>query len=194
MFAGSVQRVAADCHRAGPRTDSGLMTEFFFPMGDGEIGEHAYQELRQEIESRMGRPPTQRRIVELWSRRGNRDCVTAVGVPDPILWGHRHRDLRHGSPPAVHRLSPERNRTSSIRGAGLQRLLRGGVRAVSSLQEIVAIEAELNYYRDSVALSARTAYRRGLGTTPAAEELQRRLKCRPASPRRPRGAATSARR
>ena len=34
----------------------------------------------------MGRPPNRRRIMEIWTRRGSLDCVTAVGAPDPV-WG-----------------------------------------------------------------------------------------------------------
>jgi TPP-dependent pyruvate/acetoin dehydrogenase alpha subunit len=45
---------------------------------------------------------------------------------------------------------------------------------VSSLREIEAIEAEFNYYRDSVALLRARLYRRGVGTTPRLEELQRK--------------------
>ena len=62
------------------------MSAFFIPTGDGQAGEAAYQELRTQTESRMGRPPSRRRIRELWTRRGNVDCVTTVGAPDPI-WG-----------------------------------------------------------------------------------------------------------
>ena len=60
------------------------MPRFFTPMGDGQAGERNYQELRREVESHMGRPPSDRRIMELWTRRGNLDCVTSVGSPDPI--------------------------------------------------------------------------------------------------------------
>ncbi len=60
--------------------------QFFIPTHDGQAGERTYQELRQQTELRMGRPPNQRRIMELWTRRGNLDCVTVVGAPDPI-WG-----------------------------------------------------------------------------------------------------------
>jgi len=63
------------------------MPEFFIPVGDGgEASEGVYQELRRRVESRMGKAPTRRRIMELWTRRGNLDCVTAVGRPDPV-WG-----------------------------------------------------------------------------------------------------------
>ena len=63
------------------------MSRFFTPMGDGQAGERIYDELRREVESQMGRPPSHRRIMELWTRRGNQDCVTAVGSPDPIRGG-----------------------------------------------------------------------------------------------------------
>ncbi len=46
---------------------------------------------------------------------------------------------------------------------------------MSSPKEIAAIEAEVNYYRDSVALLRARLYRRGDGTTPRLEELQRKL-------------------
>ncbi len=63
------------------------MSEFFTPLGDGQAGEETYQEMRRLTESTMGRAPSQRRIMELWTRRGNCDCVTAVGSPDPICGG-----------------------------------------------------------------------------------------------------------
>jgi hypothetical protein len=62
------------------------MGQFFIPNGSGRAGEDTYQELRRQTEERMGRPPNRRRIMELWTRRGNLDCVTAVGAPDPV-WG-----------------------------------------------------------------------------------------------------------
>lgn len=63
------------------------MPQFFTPIGDGPAGERAYEELRQQVELQMGRPPNRRRIMELWTRRGNLDCVTAVGAPDPVSGG-----------------------------------------------------------------------------------------------------------
>jgi hypothetical protein len=62
------------------------MAPFFIPTGDGQAGERSYQQLRDQVELRMGRAPSQRRIMELWTRRGRLDCVTAVGAPDPV-WG-----------------------------------------------------------------------------------------------------------
>lgn len=46
---------------------------------------------------------------------------------------------------------------------------------MSSSRQLEAIEAEVTYYRDSVALARARQYRRGGGTTPRFEELQRRL-------------------
>ncbi|HEY6525448.1 MAG TPA: hypothetical protein VIY10_16820 [Solirubrobacteraceae bacterium] len=46
---------------------------------------------------------------------------------------------------------------------------------MSSLRQIAAIEAEFNDYKDSVALLRARLYRRGLGTTPRLDELQRKL-------------------
>lgn len=66
-------------HRSCPR--------FFLPMEDGPAAEQTYQDLRRTVESEMGRPPRPRRIMELWTRRGNLDCVTAVGAPDPVTGG-----------------------------------------------------------------------------------------------------------
>jgi hypothetical protein len=63
------------------------MPPFFIPTGKGQAGEKAYLDLRQQAELQMGRPPSQRRIMELWARRGNLDCVTTVGAPDPVRGG-----------------------------------------------------------------------------------------------------------
>jgi hypothetical protein len=60
------------------------VSTFFMPSAEGRAGEDAYQRLRQQTEVRMGRAPACRRIRELWTRRGNLDCVTAVGAPDPV--------------------------------------------------------------------------------------------------------------
>jgi hypothetical protein len=76
MFAGSGNAPERVAHRSCPR--------FFVPMEMGSNGEQVYQDLRRTVESEMGRPPSSRRIVELWTRRGNLDCVTVVGSPDPV--------------------------------------------------------------------------------------------------------------
>jgi hypothetical protein len=60
------------------------VTAFFIPDGPGQAGEDVYQRLRKETEAQMGRPPSRRRIMEVWTRRGNLDCITKVGAPDPI--------------------------------------------------------------------------------------------------------------
>lgn len=63
------------------------MPAFFIPTGDGHAGEYSYQQLRQQTELTMGSAPQRRRIMELWTRRGNLDCITAVGAPDPVFGG-----------------------------------------------------------------------------------------------------------
>jgi hypothetical protein len=58
------------------------VTTFFIPR----LGDHhpTYQQLRTQTQTQMGRAPRDRRIQALWSRRGNLDCITTVGQPDPI--------------------------------------------------------------------------------------------------------------
>jgi TPP-dependent pyruvate/acetoin dehydrogenase alpha subunit len=46
---------------------------------------------------------------------------------------------------------------------------------VKPLQEIEEIHAEVNHYRDSVALLRARLYRRGIGTNQRLQELERRL-------------------
>ncbi|MGO9882943.1 MAG: hypothetical protein ACLPV4_07990 [Solirubrobacteraceae bacterium] len=46
---------------------------------------------------------------------------------------------------------------------------------MSSWREIAAVEAEVTYYRDRVALLRARLYRGGFASTPRLEELQRRL-------------------
>ena len=62
------------------------MTTFFIPglAGQARSAQDAYQAMREQLESQLGRLPRQQRILELFARRGNRDCVTTVGQPDPI--------------------------------------------------------------------------------------------------------------
>jgi outer membrane protein TolC len=45
---------------------------------------------------------------------------------------------------------------------------------VSTPREIEALQAEVDYYRDSSALLRARLYRRGAGTTPRLQELQQR--------------------
>ena len=62
------------------------MTAFFIPglVDQARRTQDAYEEMRKQLEQQLGRAPRQRRIAELWARRGNVDCVTTVGQPDPI--------------------------------------------------------------------------------------------------------------
>jgi hypothetical protein len=63
------------------------VTAFYIPGlgGDPRAIESAYVEMRRRTEAEMGRRPSSRRIVSVWTRRGNVDCVTQVGRLDPLL-------------------------------------------------------------------------------------------------------------
>jgi len=65
------------------------VTAFFIPgiAGDASAAESAYGEMRRQTELEMGRRPTTRRILSLWTRRGGLDCVTQVGRRDPLRDG-----------------------------------------------------------------------------------------------------------
>ena len=62
------------------------MATFFLPgVGDDERAiEKAYADMRRQLELDMGRRPSRRRIWQLWTRRGGVDCITEVGMPDPL--------------------------------------------------------------------------------------------------------------
>lgn len=62
------------------------MTAFFIPglNSDRHHVEHAYADMRRQLELDLGRPPSVRRILRLWTRRGSLDCITEVGRPDPL--------------------------------------------------------------------------------------------------------------
>ena len=65
------------------------MTAFYVPglAGDARASDHAYGEMRRQLELDMGRRQSSRRIVSLWTRRGAVDCITEVGRPDPLRGG-----------------------------------------------------------------------------------------------------------
>jgi hypothetical protein len=65
------------------------VTAFFIPgvSDDTSAAELAYGDMRRQIELDLGRRPTARRILQLWTRRGSVDCVTEVGRPDPLRGG-----------------------------------------------------------------------------------------------------------
>ncbi len=65
------------------------MTSFFIPGLSDNVGaaEQAYVEMRTQIELEIGRRPSARRILRLWTRRGSVDCVTEVGRCDPLRGG-----------------------------------------------------------------------------------------------------------
>jgi hypothetical protein len=62
------------------------MTAFFIPGVGAEalLLEAAYEQMRKQTELDMGRRPSGRRILSLWTRRGGLDCVTEVGMRDPL--------------------------------------------------------------------------------------------------------------
>lgn len=62
------------------------MTAFFIPgLADtGRAAEDAYVRMRAGVEADTGLRPCDRRIRQLWSRRGGVDCLTEVGRPDPV--------------------------------------------------------------------------------------------------------------
>jgi hypothetical protein len=65
------------------------VSTFFIP-GTGEdhqLAEHVYAGMRAELELELGARPSRRRIAKLWTRRGATDCVTEVGMPDPLRGG-----------------------------------------------------------------------------------------------------------
>jgi hypothetical protein len=65
------------------------LTGFFIPgiAGDAHDIERAYGGLRRRIELDIGRRPSSRRIMSLWSRRGTVDCIAEVGTHDPVRGG-----------------------------------------------------------------------------------------------------------
>ncbi len=78
------------------------MTKFFIP-GAGEdrrLTERAYADMRAVVERDLGIRPNLKRIVKLWARRGSTDCVTEVGLPDPLRGGVVMAifDMGHGKP------------------------------------------------------------------------------------------------
>jgi hypothetical protein len=73
----------------GPAGSEPPVSTFFIP-GTGEdrrLSEHAYAAMRAELERDLGIRPNVRRISKLWARRGSTDCITEVGLPDPLRGG-----------------------------------------------------------------------------------------------------------
>jgi hypothetical protein len=65
------------------------MSTFFIPgtSEDRRLTDRAYADMRAVIERDLGLRPNRRRIAKLWTRRGHTDCVTEVGLPDPLRGG-----------------------------------------------------------------------------------------------------------
>jgi hypothetical protein len=81
------------------------VSAFFIPRmgGDSRNVENASCEMRRQIELELGRLPTTRRILRLWTRLGSADCITEVGWPDLLRGGHRDRELRDATASAIRR-------------------------------------------------------------------------------------------
>ena len=65
------------------------MTAFFVPgvANHRLAAEDAYRDMSSVIELEMGRRPNARRILSVWTRRGGTDCITEVGISDPLRGG-----------------------------------------------------------------------------------------------------------
>ncbi len=65
------------------------MTAFFIPgvAGNARARANAYGAMRRQTELELGRRPSSRRIVSVWTRRGAVDCITEVGRLDPLRGG-----------------------------------------------------------------------------------------------------------
>ncbi len=65
------------------------LTAFFIPgiASEAAVLEAEYEDMRRQIECDMGRRPSARRILSLWTRRGSVDCITEVGRRDPLRGG-----------------------------------------------------------------------------------------------------------
>jgi hypothetical protein len=62
---------------------------FFIPGSDddSQLAERVYADLRTALELELGTRPSAQRIAKVWTRRGGADCVTEVGVADPLHGG-----------------------------------------------------------------------------------------------------------
>ena len=94
------------------------MTTFFIPGVGLEPGvtEGTYRDMSGVVELEMGRRPNARRILRLWSRRGSLDCITEVGVSDPLRGGTVMAIFDMGPhQPFVVWWQPELGRASGVR-------------------------------------------------------------------------------
>ena len=91
---------------------------FFIPGvgGDPTLVEGAYRDMSGVIELEMGRRPSARRILRLWTRRGHTDCITEVGSSDPLRGGIVLAIFDMGThEPFVVWWQPESGRPSGVR-------------------------------------------------------------------------------
>lgn len=65
------------------------VSTFFIPgtHEDQKLADRVYADMRAALELELGTRPNARRIAKLWSRRGGADCITEVGMPDPLRGG-----------------------------------------------------------------------------------------------------------
>ena len=65
------------------------MTTLLIPgvSEDRRLVEDAYRELRKRVDLDLGRHPNDRRSLRLWTGRGSVDCITEVGLRDPLRGG-----------------------------------------------------------------------------------------------------------
>jgi hypothetical protein len=63
--------------------------KFFIPGIDDDprVIERVYGDMRKQVELEVGSRPHGRRIAKLWTRRGHTDCMTEVGLSDPLRGG-----------------------------------------------------------------------------------------------------------
>jgi hypothetical protein len=65
------------------------VSTFFIPGTgqDSQLADRVYADMRAALELELGTRPRACRIAKLWARRGSTDCVTEVGMPDPLRGG-----------------------------------------------------------------------------------------------------------
>lgn len=54
---------------------------------DRRLEERIHDDIQAALEHEPGTRRNGRRIAKLWMRRGNTDCTTEVGMPDPLRGG-----------------------------------------------------------------------------------------------------------
>lgn len=84
------ERWAPRSRRIGAAAGCECAVSTFFIPGTGDdrlLADRLYASMRSALESELGTRPSARRIAKLWTRRGRTDCITEVGMPDPLRGG-----------------------------------------------------------------------------------------------------------